>query len=99
VIENAFKLEYGVAGVCVLLTIMVVFQAFKFVWALREKKDNLSEKTIKELVIAVQKLEQTVADLPKFRTDIRRFYAAIKHVSGDRWPTIRDEIMKDDLIT
>lgn len=97
--EKLFSLEYGVAGVCVLLTIMILVKVGEFLWSLRVKKDSVSDQAIKDLTAAVEKLEHTVADLPKFKTDIRRFYAAIKHVSGDKWPTIRDEIMKDDLIS
>lgn len=97
--DKLFTLEYGIGGVCVLLTIQVLVRVAEFVMKTRAQKEELSEKTVKELVLAVKTLETTVADLPKFKTDIRRFYAAIKHVSGDRWPAIRDEIMKDETLT
>lgn len=108
--EKFLSLEYGVAGICVMLTILVLTNVAKFVWSLAKEKEKLSETTIKELIAAVEKstatikhlddrlvsLEKAVAELPKFKTDIRRFYAAIKEVSGDRWPKIRDEILKDE---
>lgn len=97
--EKLFTLEYGIGGVCVLLTIQVLVRVAEFVMKARAKKEEVSEKTVEELVQAVRDLKATVADLPKFKTDIRRFYAAIKHVSGDRWPAIRDEIMKDETLT
>lgn len=96
--DNIFDLKYGVAGVCVLLTIMVLIQVGKFVWTVKQEKDKLSDDTVADLVKAVEKLEHTVSDLPKFRTDVRRFYTAIKVIAGDKWPQVRDEIMKDDFI-
>jgi hypothetical protein len=108
--EKLFSLEYGIGGICVILTISVLVRVAEFVWGLREKKDSLSETTITKLTVAMQEntlavkhldcrletLERSVSDLPKIKTDLRRFYSALKSLSGDRWPAIRDEIMKDD---
>lgn len=108
--EKLFSLEYGVGGMCVLLTLMVLLKVAEFLWNLREKKESMSEAAIKNLTQAVeantkatqhldgrlQFLEKSLSELPKFKTDIRRFYAAIKEVAGDKWPRIRDEIMKDE---
>ncbi len=108
--DRFFSLEYGIGGLCVILTLSVFLKVGEFLWALREKKETLSESAIKDLTIAVQqntaatqhldrrleKLEGVAAELPKFKTDIRRFYAAIKEVAGDKWPRIRDEILRDD---
>lgn len=101
--ENLFSLQYGVAGVCVLLTIMILVQVGKFLWSLKEKKESVSDRQVGELIERCKKLEdrignceKLIADLPKFRTDMRRFYAAVKDIAGDRWPKIRDDIMRDD---
>lgn len=108
--DKLFELQYGIGGVCVLLTLHILVQVGKFVWSLKKEKESLSESAIKQLTTAVQAntsatqhldqrlghLEKSISDLPKFKTDIRRFYAAIKEVAGDKWPRIRDEIMKDD---
>jgi len=102
--EEMFSLKYGIAGICVMLTIMVLLKVGEFLWSLREKKDTLSETSIKNLTEAVKHLdarlegfERSIADLPKFKMDMRRFYAAIKAIAGpDKWPGIREEIMKDD---
>lgn len=104
------SLEHGVAGVCVLLTLGIFLKVGEFVWGIIKEKRQLSDDSVKALTTAMQEntiaaqnldtrlktLEQNTADLPKFKTDIRRFYAAIKEVAGDRWPQIRDEILKDD---
>lgn len=34
----------------------------------------------------------------KMRLDIRRAFKAIRLIAGDRWPKIREEIMKDEKI-
>lgn len=108
--EKVLSLQYGIGGVCVLLTLMVLLKVGEFLWKLREKKDVLSESAIHDLTAAVesstramqhldsrlQHIEKTIAEIPKFKTDIRRFYAAIKEVAGPAWPQIRDEIMKDE---
>ena len=108
--EKILSLEYGVGGVCVLLTLMVLLKVGEFLWKMRERKDTLSETAIQDLTAAVesstramqhldlrlQHMEKSIAELPKFKTDIRRFYSAIKEVAGEKWPAIRDEIMKDE---
>lgn len=108
--EDVFSLKYGVGGLCALLTLLVVLKAGEIVLAFQKKKEALSESAIKDLTIAVQqntaatqhldrrleKLEGVAAELPKFKLDIRRFYSALKVIAGDKWPRIRDEIMKDD---
>lgn len=111
--EKLFSLEYGIGGVCVLLTIMVLIKVGEFVWAIREKKEILSDnvltelnKTVQSNTIALQMLElrlrnieTTIADIPKLRNDLRRFYSAIKEMAGEKWPKVRDEIMKDGFNT
>lgn len=104
------QLEYGIGGLCVILTLSVLLRVGEFIWGLREKKDSISEASIERLTKAVEEnthatrhldhrlkdLEKAVQEFPKFKTDIRRFYAAIKEVAGEKWPRVRDEIMKDD---
>jgi len=107
--EKLFKMEYGVGGICILLTLMVLLRVGEFVWKLQQKKEELSETTVKNLVRAVEAntvetrllgqrvfhLEGTLGEVTKLKTDVRRFYSAIKELAGDRWPAIRDEITKD----
>lgn len=108
--EKAFSLEYGIGGLCVLFTLMVMLKVGEFLWKLREKKETLSEAAVKDLTLAMQantaatqhldhrlqQIEKMVVDVPKFKTDLRRFYTALKILGGDRWPQVRDEIMKDE---
>lgn len=108
--EGILSLKYGIGGLCVLFTLSVFVRVGEFLWKIREKKETISESAIKDLTHAVQqntaatqhldrrleKLEGMASDMPKFKTDMRRFYVAIKEVAGDKWPRIRDEIMKDE---
>lgn len=110
--EKFFSIEYGIAGICVMLTIMVLTRVAEFAWGLREKKETLSEASIEKLASAVEnntkaiqaliqrleRVETLVSEIPKFKTDVRRFYSAIKELAGEDWPKIRDEIMKDELV-
>lgn len=107
--EKLFSLEYGIGGVCVLLTLMVLLRVAEFVWKMVERKGKISEETLETLVRAVREstvamkfqdqrlksIEDAVSELPKIKTDLRRFYAAMKEIAGDQWPAIRDEILKD----
>lgn len=107
---NLFTLEYGVAGVCVLLTISVLLRVGEFVLKARAQKESASEDAVKALTKAVventaaleglnrrmAELERVLGDLPRLKNDIRRSFAAIKEVAGPDWPRIRDEIMKDE---
>lgn len=104
-----FSVQYGIGGICVLLTIMVLLEVGKFLWAIQAKKASLSEQAVLDLTKAVQAntvatqfleqrlqhLEISMSELPKLKLDLRRFYTAIKTIAGDKWPNIRDEIMKD----
>jgi hypothetical protein len=108
--EDLFSSKYGIAGICVLLTIQILVKVGEFLWDVKKEKEALSDNSVQLLTKAVEEnttatkhldsrlgnLEKSVSELPKFKTDIRRFYAAIKEVAGDKWPAIRDEIMKDD---
>lgn len=107
--EKLFSLEYGIAGACVLLTLMIFLKVGEFLWHLKEVRENISEQTTKELIAAVQQntvatqllehrllvMEEAISEVPKLKTDLRRFYSAIKEIAGDKWPAIRDEIVKD----
>lgn len=109
--ENIFSLQYGVAGVCVLLTIMVLLEVGKFLWSIQQKKESVSEATLtqlaansRELTLALRLLEsrlksmeQLLGDLPKMKTDLQRFYTAMKEIAGEKWPAIREEMTKGGL--
>lgn len=110
--ENFFSLEYGIGGLCIILTLMVLLKVGEFLWNIHEKSGAISSASIEKLTAAVtentsavmkldyrlEHLEKSVSDLPKFKEDIRKFYLAIKELSGDNWPKIRDEILKDNVI-
>lgn len=109
-LEKILSGEHGVVGLCVLLALGLIIRLIEFLWKIKEQKDKLSESSITDLTNAMkgntiaiehldvrfQGLERTISDFPKLRNDMRRLYSAIKELAGDRWPKIRDEIMKDD---
>lgn len=93
-----------------ILTISVLVKVGEFLWKLREKKEALSESSVGKLTEAVEQntfatkhldlrlssLEKSLSELPKFKTDIRRFYIAVKALAGDKWPEIRKAIMEEN---
>lgn len=101
--EDALNLKYGLAGVCVLLTLYILLQVVKFVYDLKEEKQSVSEKTTKEntdairdLTLKMASIQDLIAEFPKHKKDVKRFYIAIKSLAGDKWSAIRDEILEDD---
>lgn len=111
--DKLLDLKDGPTGflvsLCLILTFQLIFSVAKFVWSMREKRENASEKAIMELTdvvrkntVATEKLDYRLSQveiglnsLKKFKLDLRRYYTALKMLSGDRWPSIRDEIMSD----
>lgn len=81
----------------------------ELVLKIRAQKDSASEASIKELTQAVNNnsvvtahldrrlgdVEKTYSELPKLKVDMRKFYSAIKVLSGERWSKIRKEIEED----
>lgn len=101
--EELFVSKYGVVGVFILLTIHLLWKVAMFVWELKSKKDSATEDTVAALVEAVDdvtdemnELKDVLGEVKKLRVDLRRFYSAIKILAGDKWPRIRDEMLKED---
>ncbi len=44
----------------------------------------------------IKRLEGTMAEIPKVKTDLRRLFMAVKSIAGDKWVEIRREMMSDD---
>lgn len=93
-------------SVCVLLSVQLVFKVGEFLWKIKEKKDSASEAAIRELTEVVKQntlalehfesklenVEKLLSEFPKIKLDIRRFYQAIKMISGDEWEKVKKEI-------
>jgi len=84
--EKFFGTEYGLVGVCVVLTLHLLWRVALFVYEFKKKVDDTDKNETHELVVEVKKM----------RRDLRRFYSAIRILAGDEWPKIRQEIMQDD---
>lgn len=97
------------AAIAVTLCLHLLAKIGEFLWKLREKRDSLTESGIEKLSSAVQlntnaseklehrikALEHTFTDLGKAKLDMRRLYAAVKQLAGDKWPEIRRHIMEE----
>lgn len=96
-------------AVCVLLSFQVLAGVVKFLWGLKEKKDQLSEQSVQKLALSMEQnteavghlegrlksLESSLAEIPKIKIDLRRYYLALKMIAGEDWPAVREEITKD----
>lgn len=83
---------------------------FEFAWRMREKKDIAVSDSIEKLSDAIRSstaaterldgrvraLEPTIAAAARVRVDVRRLYAVVKILSGDRWEAIKKSIADDE---
>lgn len=107
---SALSASGGMAGLlaslCVLLAFNVLVKVGAFVWQIKRDKDRLTEEGVKALaeIVAVntattekntQALAQLMLKLPKVELDLKRAFAALRVISGSKWPDIRREIMEE----
>lgn len=101
--EGAFDLKYGVAGLCILITIYILVRVGEFVWGLKEKKETATEATIQKLIATIEHLDKRIgsmeagfAEVAKLKKDLTRCFAALRLGMGDKWNDIRKQIIEDD---
>ncbi len=95
------------AGIAVMLCLHFVFKVGEFLWNMLKKKSELSDLSVEKLTTAInhgtnaiEKLEhelislkKDMAQIPRFKHDLRRAFMAIRIISGEKWPKIREELM------
>lgn len=100
------------AAITVMLACHLLFKIGDFLWKFKKEKDTVTERSITHLSSTMQHntsamenlesriktLEHTIADVTRFKSEIRRLYAAIKLIAGDEWAVIRQSIAEDDLV-
>lgn len=100
------------ASIAVVLAAHLVFKMGELAWTFLKKKNELSEQTVEKLTTALQintqavknlearlnDIEKNLAEIPKFKLDLRRIFSAVKYISGDKWADIRKVIMEDEII-
>ena len=83
--EELLKNISSVQALVVVVGLHLVNNVGKFVYGILKKDNAASEETNKALV----------AEVSKLRSDLRRFYWAIKLLSGDRWEEVSKQIQED----
>lgn len=98
------------ASIVIILALHLLTRVAEFLWGFVKKKSELSEQSINRLATsleantkAVEKLdlrireaEETIAEIPKFKQDLRRLFTAVKHIAGEEWVEIRKSILEDE---
>jgi hypothetical protein len=93
----------------VVLACFMLFEVVKFIFEQLKKKNELSEKSIESLTNALQsntlmmsrlearisEAERNLAELPKFKLDVRRVFTAVRLLAGENWDDIRKVIMDE----
>lgn len=97
------------ASICALLAFHLLFKVGEFLWEILKKKNEVSEQTFEKLTAALQVntravhelktqihgIERDLSEIPKLKLDLKRLFSAVKTISGDKWPSIRREIMEE----
>jgi hypothetical protein len=78
-LEKFLSSEYGLAGICVLLTIQILVKVGEFVWSLQRKRQRHSDAKL-------LKLENDLK---------RAFFVLKTLAGPERWPSIREEFTKE----
>jgi hypothetical protein len=70
--------------------VVLLFNLFKgiveFLWKLKQKQEEVRDSTVKELTASIKKTNQS----------INKVFSVLKIMAGDKWPSIRKEIMEED---
>lgn len=96
------------AGIAIVLCLHLFLKISEFLWNMAKKKSDLSDLSIEKLTVAlnhstsaIEKLEheiisvkKDIAQIPRFKHDLRRAFMAIRIISGEKWPKIREELME-----
>lgn len=94
------------ALIAIFLCAIFIKGVVELILKLREKQDMASEEAVKELTKATDRntyaleqldkrlkdVEKTYSELPKLKIDMRKFFAAVKAISGARWSEIKKEM-------
>lgn len=98
--DHLLDTEHGLptllASLSVVASLHVFLKIGEFLWRWRENKDRISDETVRKLIASIDELKIAVSDLPKLKTDVRRYYHALKVLAGSKWPQVRAEILKED---
>lgn len=93
----------GIPALCVLVTLFLLLKIGEFVWKLIEQKDKLKDDTVKELSDALKKNTQTLdemkpllSEIPKMKIDLRRYFTAMKIISGDKWKEVYRDVLEEE---
>lgn len=97
-------------GLCVLISLNLFTKVGAFLWNMKQSKDKLTEEGVARLTRAVgvntlttekntqqiAELQKALTEIPKIKLDLRRSFAAMKILAGERWQEIRKDIMEVD---
>ena len=74
---------------------LVILKLGEVIWNAWRAKEKVTEDSIKELKLALEKSSREnitlINDMHKLRVDVKRCFIALKHLSGDKWPEISNK--------
>jgi hypothetical protein len=99
------------ATIAIVLCLHFFLKVGEFVFDMLKKKNEISEQSVSNLTAAlgvatkavdklegrIAEVEQVLSEIPKFKTDLRRLFAAVKFMAKEQWADVRKHIMDDDI--
>lgn len=97
------------ASIALLLSFHLLIKVAEFAWDFIKKKDEISQKSIERLTVALEtntqatqelkvqfaEMKDEISTLPQLRLDVRRAFRALRILAGDEWEEIKRAIMED----
>lgn len=94
--QTVLMLKYGVGAACVLATLFIFFQVFKFIYDLKNKESKDDKDQSAKMILELEEaLHANTAALNMLKKDLSRYYFGMKFLAGERWPEVRGFIEED----
>lgn len=85
--ENYLTEAYGIYGI--LFTLLA-----RFTWDVWKSR----KKALEDNTTAIKELTKIVSDIPKIQKDLKRYFDAIKLLSGDKWSEISKKMIEEETL-
>lgn len=109
IIDTQHGTSVLLASIVVVLCVHLIFRIGEFVFEMQKKRNEVSEDSIRNLTAALQvntaaveklqgrmnEMDQKLADIPKFKQDLRRAFTALKYLAGNEWNDVRNEMFSE----
>jgi C4-dicarboxylate transporter len=95
ILNSDLSIPYLLLLIVILMIVYIVFKVSEFFWNRHQDNTDTMKQLSKNLEANTATLKNLNSKIPKLHTDLNRLFSAVKIITGDDWPKIREEIMKE----